>query len=85
MIDRACRDHGLTGPNRGLLNAIVLGVLRHWGVLDLWIDHLRSGGNLHKDLRELLRIGLLQLMILEMPEHASVNETVELAGTRSRW
>ncbi len=80
MIDRACRDHGLTGPNRGLLNAIVLGVLRHRGVLDLWIDHLRSGGNLHKDLRELLRIGLLQLMILEMPEHASVNETVELAG-----
>ena len=44
MIDRACRTHSLTGPNRGLLNAIVLGVLRHRQVLDLWIDHLRSGG-----------------------------------------
>ncbi len=81
MIDRECRKHGVTGPNRGLVNALVLGVLRHRNLLDLWIDHLRSGGGpIQKELRELLRIGLVQLLVLEMPEHASVNETVELAG-----
>ncbi len=80
LIDRAARTHHLSGPNRGLLNALVLATLRHREVLDLWITHLRGGGQVQKDLRDLLRLGLVQIMILELPEHAAVNETVELAG-----
>ena len=80
LIDRAARQHRLSGPNRGLLNALVLATLRHRCLLDLWIDHLREGGPLQRELRDLLRLGLVQIMLMELPEHAAVNETVELAG-----
>ena len=80
LIDREARRNTLSGPNRGLLNALVLGTIRNRSLLDMWIDHLRSGGPLQKDIRDLLRLGLVQIMIMDLPEHAAVNETVELAG-----
>ena len=83
MVDRAAVQHQLSGPNRALLNAMVLAVLRHRTMLDVWIDHLRDHGKLDDETREWLRLGLAQLYILGLPEHAAVNETVALAG-RSR-
>ena len=80
MVDRMAAQQQLSGPNRSLLNAIVLAVLRHRTLLDAWIDHLRDGGGLEDDAREWLRIGLVQLHIMGMPDHAAVNETVALAG-----
>lgn len=80
MIERAAVQHQLSGPNRALLNAIVLAVLRHRTLLDEWIDHLRDGGKLDDDSREWLRTGLAQCHILGLPDHAAVNETVDLAG-----
>jgi len=80
LVDRAAEQEGLSGPNRALLNALVLAVLRHRTLLDAWIHHLRDGGSLEDDVREWLRLGLAQLFVLGMPEHAAVNETVELAG-----
>jgi 16S rRNA (cytosine967-C5)-methyltransferase len=80
MVDRMAVQQQLSGPNRSLLNAIVLAVLRHRTLLDAWIDHLRGGGGLEDDAREWLRIGLVQLHIMGMPDHAAVNETVDLAG-----
>ena len=79
-MDRAAEQEGLSGPNRSLLHALVLAVLRHRTLLDAWIMHLRDGGSLEDDVREWLRLGLAQLFILGMPEHAAVNETVALAG-----
>jgi 16S rRNA (cytosine967-C5)-methyltransferase len=80
MVDRESARQNLSGPNRALLLALVLGVLRNRTLLDHWIDHLRSGGSLDNDSREWLRIGLAQLHLMGMPEHAAVNETVALAG-----
>jgi len=80
LVDRAAEQNALSGPNRALLNAIVLAVLRHRTLLDAWITHLRDGASLEDDVREWLRLGLAQLFILGMPEHAAVNETVALAG-----
>jgi 16S rRNA (cytosine967-C5)-methyltransferase len=57
--------------------------LRNLTLLDFWIDRLRSGG-LDYDTRDLLRLGLYQLFLLEIPEHAAVFETVALAAPRSR-
>jgi 16S rRNA (cytosine967-C5)-methyltransferase len=57
--------------------------LRNLTLLDFWIDRLRSGG-LDYDTRDLLRLGLYQLFLLETPEHAAVFETVALAAPRSR-
>lgn len=80
MVERAAAQHQLSGPNRALLNALVMAVLRHRSLLDAWIDHLRDGGSLEDDAREWLRLGLVQLHILGLPDHAAVNETVDLAG-----
>ncbi|MBP7948939.1 MAG: methyltransferase domain-containing protein [Verrucomicrobiales bacterium] len=80
MIDLEARVQSLSGPNRALLNAVVLGVVRNRSLLDFWIDHLRDGGKLQREARELLRMGLVQILLMDLPEHAAVNETVELAG-----
>ncbi len=80
LVDRAAERHALSGPNRALLHALVLAVLRHRTLLDAWILHLRDGASLEDDVREWLRLGLAQLFLLGMPEHAAVNETVALAG-----
>lgn len=83
LISRAAERHALSRPNRALLQAIVLGVLRNVSLLDLWIDHMRGGGALDHATRRWLRIGLVQCLIIGLPDHAAVNETVALAG-RSR-
>lgn len=80
LVDQSAIRHSLSAPNRGLLNALVMAVLRHRSLLDAWIDHLRGGGALDPETREWLRLGLAQCLLLELPEHAAVHETVELAG-----
>jgi 16S rRNA (cytosine967-C5)-methyltransferase len=80
LVDRTATRHQLSGPNRALLNAIVMAVLRHRTLLDAWIEFLRDGGKLDDDAREWLRSGLAQLHLLGLPDHAAVNETVALAG-----
>ena len=80
MIDHTARRHALSPPNRAFLNAMVLAVLRNLTLLDAWIDHLRDGGKLDHDTRGWLRLGLAQCMLIGLPEHAAVHETVDLAG-----
>lgn len=78
MIDRAGREKSLSPQDRALLQAMVLGVLRHTSALDFWIGQLRDR-KLDFATRTLLRLGLCQLFILNLPEHAAVNETVATA------
>jgi 16S rRNA (cytosine967-C5)-methyltransferase len=52
-------------------------------LLDFWIGLLRTG-SLDASSRDLLRLGLYQLIILRTPGHAAVFETVALAGARQR-
>src|SRR5690606_21952683 len=73
--------HQLSPADRNLLNAIVLGVIRHRRLLDHWIGTLRKG-KLDHETRDILRVGLCQLLILNLPDHAAVFETVE-AGKRA--
>ncbi len=80
MIDHTARRHALSPPNRAFLNAMVLAVLRNLTLLDGWIDHLRDGGKLDHDTRGWLRLGLAQCLLIGLPEHAAVHETVDLAG-----
>ena len=79
LVGELAQKHGLSSADRGLLNAIVLGSLRNLSLLDHFISVLRPGGRLDDSMRDLLRVGLCQLLILELPEHASVNETVNAA------
>ena len=86
-LDATLRREELSGADRGLLTAIVYGVLERRLTLDSWIRALASRAPEEIDLptKNLLRMGLYQLAYLDrIPDHAAVNETVSLAGRRTR-
>ncbi len=81
LVDRHAHRRLLSSADRALLQAILFGVLRNRRLLDHWIGQLREG-KLDPETRDVLRVGLCQLLILGLPDHAAVNETVE-AGKAS--
>ena len=83
LIERHAQRRKLSSPDRGLLQAILFGVLRHRRLLDHWIGKLRDG-KLDPETRDVLRVGLCQLLILGLPDHAAVNETVEAGKANVR-
>jgi len=83
ILGRLLRASGLRPPDRAFTTELFYGILRHLSLLDFWIGSLRSG-RLDQDTRDLLRLGLYQLFLLETAEHAAVHESVELAGPRNR-
>ena len=86
-LDTAIKRSDLTPPDRGLLTALVYGVIERQITLDAIIDGLcqRGSTDVSPDVRTLLRLGLYQLAYLDrVPDHAAVNETVNMAGKRSR-
>ena len=83
ILGQLLRSSDLTAPDRAFTTELFYGILRNLSLLDFWIGSLRSQP-LDQNARELLRLGLYQLFLLETPEHAAVYETVELAGERTR-
>lgn len=83
LVDQAAREAQLSSRDAALLQTLVYGVLRNLSLLDHWSAHLSRDRELDPASRWLLRLGLAQLLLLEMPPHAVVNETVNLA-TRAR-
>lgn len=76
LIERHAQRRQLSSADRALLQAILYAVLRHRRLLDHWITKLRHG-HLDPDTRDILRVGLAQILLLGIPDHAAVNETVE--------
>ena len=86
-LDTAIKRSDLTPLDRGLLTTLVYGVIERQITLDAVIDELcqRGSADIFPDVRTLLRLGLYQLAYLDrVPDHAAVNETVNMAGKRSR-
>ena len=81
LVERHASRRMLSSADRALLQAILFGVLRHRRLLDHWIGKLREG-KLDPETRDVLRVGLCQILLLGIPDHAAVNETVE-AGKAS--
>ena len=72
-------EKGLSSQDRAMLQAIVLGTLRHLRLLEEQLATLRGKKRLQENARWLLLSGLCQLFVLKWPEYAVVNELVELA------
>jgi len=83
LVERHAQRRMLSSADRALLQAILLGVLRHRRLIDFWIGKLRDG-KLDPDTRDILRVGLCQLFILGLPDHAAVHETVEVGKASVR-
>ena len=78
LVERQARRNHLSTSDRALLNSILFAVLRNRSLLDHWIGMLRKG-KLDRETRDILRVGLCQLLLLGIPDHAAVNETVNCA------
>jgi len=83
ILGQLLRSSDLAAPDRAFATELYYGVLRNQTLLDFWIDSFRSR-HLDHDARDLLRLGLYQLFLLQTPEHAAVFETVALARPKSR-
>ena len=81
LLPRKLRDTHLEPRDRAFTTELVYGTLRMQGRLDFVLSKLS-----HRQIEELelpvlvvLRIGLYQLQEMQMPSHAAIFETVELA------
>lgn len=83
MLDRTIREQRLVDPDRSFLTELVYGTVRWRGNLDWVMGQFIPNNKLKKlqpEIVEILRLGLYQLFFLDsVPDHAAVNESVELA------
>ncbi len=71
---------GISGPDRGLCQELVYGIVRRQATLDWLIAQKTDSRQQNAGIQNLLRLGLYQIFWLDrIPPHAAVHETVELA------
>jgi 16S rRNA (cytosine967-C5)-methyltransferase len=80
LLEAALQRSRLSASDRGLLQELVYGAVRWQATLD-WLIAQKTTGRVQKPaLQILLRLALYQVFWLSrIPDHAAVNETVELA------
>ncbi len=86
-LDTAITRGDFSSSDRGLLTALVYGVIERSLTLDYQIERLsdRPIDTLDFPTRTLLRMGIYQIACMDrIPSHAAVNETVALAGRRAK-
>ncbi len=80
LLETALAAAPLSPPDRGLCQELVYGIVRQQLALDWLIARKTNGRPQKATLQLLLQLGLYQIFWLDrIPDHAAVNETVELA------
>ncbi|MCS7337579.1 MAG: 16S rRNA (cytosine(967)-C(5))-methyltransferase RsmB, partial [Verrucomicrobiae bacterium] len=84
LLDAELAKTRLSAPDRALCRQLVCGVVQWRATLD-WLISRKTKGKRQKPMPQLiLQLGLYQMFWLErVPEHAIVNEAVELAKSNS--
>lgn len=72
------KDH----PQKAYLTALFYGTVEHLLTLDYYISTLAGKSNLDPHTRNILRLGLQQLLYMDGPPHTAVNATVALARNK---
>lgn len=85
-LDSRIKKFNITGDDRSLFTVLVYGTIEHKLTLDYYIDSLSSipKEKIEPSTRNILRLGLYQIIFMRTADHAAVNETVALAPQRSR-
>lgn len=85
-LDARIKKFNITGDDRSLFTVLVYGTIEHKLTLDYYIDTLSSipKEKIEPSTRNILRLGLYQIIFMRTADHAAVNETVALAPQRSR-
>ena len=69
--------------DRGLTRMIAYTALRHNAQLDAMIDHFVDDAIGTPQVRVFLKVGMTQILFMETPEHAAVNETLNAVFGKS--
>ncbi|MBE6702386.1 MAG: 16S rRNA (cytosine(967)-C(5))-methyltransferase RsmB [Ruminococcaceae bacterium] len=87
-LDHALRrESGITGADKALCTALFYATIEHKITLDYIIDGASSipPSAIEKRVRMILRMGLCQLLYFDrVPDHAAINETVDMTPKRSK-
>lgn len=78
---------GLPGRDRSLARAMASTCLRHLGIIDHLIDKMvdRPLPVKATRVRHIIRLGITQILFLNIPSHAAVHDTVELIPDNSKF
>ncbi len=83
LLDSELARAGLSSADRRLCQELVYGIVRWQATLDWLVARKTQNREQKPALQNLLRLGLYQIFWLErIPNHAAVNETVQLAKNR---
>jgi 16S rRNA (cytosine967-C5)-methyltransferase len=83
IIAEFLANSNLAHSDRAFALELFYGVLRNLTLLDFWIGCLRVS-RIETNVRDFLRLGLYQVLLLKTPEHAAVHETVAIAPQKRR-
>jgi 16S rRNA (cytosine967-C5)-methyltransferase len=83
IISRLLVDAPIGVADRGFAFELFYGVLRNLSLLDFWIGCLRPA-KVDAEVRDILRLGLYQLLFLGTAQYAAVDESVALARPKAR-
>jgi len=78
-IDNIIKKYSLDSRDAALASRLCLGVLQNSSYCDYYIDKYYKGSGIEPKLRDILRLGVYQLLFLDkIPARAAVNESVVL-------
>lgn len=85
-LDARIKKYNISGDDRSLFTVLVYGTIEHKLTLDYYIGLLSSlpESKIDAQTRNILRLGLYQIIYMRTKDHAAVNETVSLAPQKSR-
>ena len=84
-LDGVLRRADMIEADRHLYTVLVYGTLERLITLDFLIEQLSDRTDVEEEVRWILRLGLYQLGFLDrVPDHAAINETVDVAPRRAK-
>ncbi|PKH41465.1 16S rRNA (cytosine967-C5)-methyltransferase [Nocardioides alpinus] len=78
VLPQVLRKHRLEGRDAALATELASGVIRMQGLYDPIIDACLTKPKLQAAVRDVLRLGVHQLLAMRVPDHAAISTSVDL-------
>ena len=78
VLPQVLRKHGLEGRDAALATELASGAIRMQGLYDPIIDACLTRPKLQDGVRDVLRLGVHQLLAMRVPDHAAISTGVDL-------
>lgn len=83
ILDKKFRSNNLSQLDKAYVQNMTLGIIRNLSLLDYYVEKLRKS-KMSSETRRILYVGIYQILLMRTPDHAAVNETVNLANGKSK-